>query len=207
MAGQSNTGTVYIVDDHPESIKALSQLLQTLAIPVETFTTPGAFLQRCAEPLDGCLVLDMLMPEMNGIEVMAWLKERHIQVPTILVSAYGDIPSAVQAMRLGALDFIQKPFSIQTLINRIQEGLRINAERRVRDKARAAILAAVRGMTPREKEILKVILEGSSSKEIASRLNISTKTVDVHRMHIMQKMNATSPGHLIVLGQKIYDHL
>lgn len=207
MASQSSNGTVYIVDDHYETVKSLSQLLQSVSLPVETFTSASAFLLRCEQPLDGCLVLDMLMPEMNGLELMARLKELRIRIPVIVVSGYGDVPSAVHAMRLGALDFIQKPYSVQAIINRIQEALRLNCQWREREKANAAILSAARGMTPREREILKVLVEGVSTKEIANRLRISTKTVDVHRMHIMHKMNACSAGHLIVMGMKIYEQL
>lgn len=207
MPAQESPSTVYIVDDHAETVRSLTQLLRAVSLQTETFSSASAFLQRSEEPLHGCLILDLLMPEMNGLELLSRLRERRIEVPAIMISAYGDVPSAVQAMRLGALDFILKPFSIQALINRVQEAMRLSANMRAERKEREALLAAARAMTPREREVMKLMLSGRNSKDIARHLRISSKTVDVHRMHIMRKMGTESITLLVIMGMKIMNYL
>lgn len=207
MTGQTVATTVFIVDDHLETARSLGSLLTTLSLRNEVYGSGPAFLRRCSDSICGCLVLDLLMPEMSGLEVLAELRQMGIEIPVIMMSAHGDIASAVSAMKMGAIDFLQKPYSSQLMINRIHEALRLNAARDIRNRLMQSALSAARAMTAREREVLKKMAEGCSTKEIANHLGISTKTVDVHRMHILEKMKANSTNQLIVMGVRIYDQL
>jgi len=196
--------TVYVVDDDPEISELLSDILATVSIDSERYANGAEFLnRRCAHdspPLDGCLILDMLMAEINGLEVMEKLAAMRIKIPIIMISGHGDIGSAVQAMRLGAIDFIQKPFTPQAIIQRVNEALRVNAEYRQDELQNAEIASRCKTLTPREREIFKDFTGGYTAKEIANKHHISHKTVESHRMNIARKMNAFSSNQLIVMG-------
>lgn len=200
------SATVFIVDDQADITDMMEDLLSSVSIPVKAFQSGLAFLEYIQDHPDGaygCLIVDMLMPRMNGIEVLTELKERDIGIPTIMMSGHGDVASAVQAMRLGAINFIQKPFGPQLLLNSVQEALRLSEEIRARDLRQQELLARVQKLTAREKEVFKLLSQGRDTKEIAAQLHISTNTVDSHRSHISRKMHAEGLSQLIVMGIQV----
>lgn len=188
---------VYLVDDDPIVTFLLVDLVESVNLPHVVFDSAVKFLEQCHEGLQGCIVSDLRMPGMSGLELQDELHKRDINLPIIFISAYAEVQSVVRAMRGGALDFFQKPFSSQQLIERIQDGLRI-------DKERAELLARNRRtgermalLTPREKEVLQGIFEGKLTKVIAEELGISTRTAETYRQLIMQKLQAGSIAELV----------
>jgi len=193
-----------------ESLKALERLLTAISVHARCFTSGDEFLDFCSlnpGSVSGCLILDLIMPGMGGLEVMSKMATLGFIIPAIMMSGYGDIPTAVQAMRMGAIDFIQKPFSPQNMIERVQEGLRINQETQRKNRLITQLLQQISQLTPREKEIYRCMLTGSTTKDIASQFKISTNTVDSHRAHIARKMGADSTSQLIVMGLQVIDKL
>lgn len=199
--------TVYVVDDDAEMLRQIMSLLKSVELPAEPYPGALAFLEHCPPSLSGCLVLDMRMPGMGGLQLMETLAARDIRFPTIMISAYGDVPSVIRAMRLGALDFFQKPFSEQVLLDRIHEALRLSLRLRDQESAAADLLDRAAQLTTREKDVFKAILAGRGTKEIATQLGISPKTVDIHRVHLTSKTKAGSIAQLIVMGLQIRNRL
>lgn len=188
---------VFLVDDDPIVTFLLVDLVESVNLPHVVFDSAVKFLEQCHEGLQGCIVSDLRMPGMSGLELQDELHKRDINLPIIFISAYAEVQSVVRAMRGGALDFFQKPFSSQQLIERIQDGLRI-------DKERAELLARNRRtgermalLTPREKEVLQGIFEGKLTKVIAEELGISTRMAETYRQLIMQKLQAGSIAELV----------
>ncbi|MGH7127006.1 MAG: response regulator transcription factor [Planctomycetaceae bacterium] len=188
---------VFVVDNDAGMRKSLRMLIESVHLRVETFASGPEFLERYTPDRPGCLVLDIRMPGMSGLELQERLREREVNLPVIIVTGHGDVPTAVRAMKCGAVDFIEKPFSdeilldlIQTAIARDQDNLRRRAEQR-------RIAARRDTLTRREIEVMDLVVTGLSSKEIADRLGVSFKTVEAHRAKIMKKMEARSIPQLI----------
>lgn len=188
---------VYLIDDDPVVTFLLVDLAESVNLPYEVYESAVKFLDHGVEGLEGCIVTDLRMPGMSGLELQDELHKRGVNLPIIFVSAYAEVQSVVRAMRGGALDFFQKPFSSQQLIERIQDGLRI-------DRERAELLARNRRMgdriaqlTPREKEVLQGIFEGKLTKVIAEELGIGVRTAETYRQLIMQKLQAGSVAELV----------
>jgi FixJ family two-component response regulator len=188
--------TVFVVDGDDQVRTALDAVIGAVGLPVETYAGPGPFLDALDENRAGCVVAELLMPEMNGLELMRRLADRGCLLPFIIVSGYGDIPSAVDALKFGAVDFIQKPFRIQQLLDAIREALRRNEVLRARRAKRTAARARLVPLTDREREVLALLVEGLPNKVIATRLGIGGNTVENHRARIMRK---TGAGHVAEL--------
>jgi FixJ family two-component response regulator len=191
---------VYIVDDDPAVRRSLQWLVESIHLPVEALPTARAFLERYDSARPACLVLDLRMPDMGGLELQEELAARHAAVPIIMITGYGEVPAAVRALKGGAIDFLEKPFSEQALLGRIQEA--VAAAQRVHEqglarRARAARLAA---LTARERAVLALIVDGLANKQIAARLGLSEKTVEVHRARLMRKLEARSVAELVRLA-------
>jgi RNA polymerase sigma factor (sigma-70 family) len=190
--------TVFIVDDDPSILSSLSWLLESASYEVECYASAAEFLRRAAEPVPaGCLIVDVRMPDTSGLELLEILRSRGFVMPAIVISGHADVPMAVSAMKTGAIDFLEKPFLEQDLLERIEKALAIDAEERRRTEARAKILQRVEKLTRREREIMDLVVEGKSNKEIAAHLHISTKTVEAHRAKVMRKMEADSIARLV----------
>jgi len=188
---------VYVVDDDESVRRALTSLLQEVNIPVSTFPSAEAFLQAVGADNRGCLLLDVRMPGMSGLQLQQVLRERAITLPTIILTGHADVPMAVSAMSAGAAGFVEKPFNPQELLDRIQHCL-------AADVRQAAFQAQVRDATERlerlserEREVLHEVVQGRPSKLIASALGISEKTVDVHRSNVMRKTGTRSIAELV----------
>lgn len=195
-----NAPTVFVVDDDAAVRDSLTLLLETAGLAVEAYDSAESFLAALSPGRSGCLVLDMRMSGMGGLELQAELARREILLPIIFLTAHGDIPMTVRAMKAGAADFLTKPVDGATLIDRIHAALaRARADREgetVRQNARARLSV----LTEREQEILALAVAGCPNKEIARRLGISFRTVEVHRSHILLKTGATT---LLELAQLV----
>ncbi|MBV6415671.1 MAG: Response regulator protein TodT [Steroidobacteraceae bacterium] len=188
---------VYIVDDDDGMRRAMALLVTTVGYHPVAFARPGEFLARLDRSQPGCLVLDVRMPEMSGLEVQQQLNRSGSILPVILVSGHADIPMAVQAMKAGAFDFLQKPFRDQDLLDRINAALELDAANR-RSIDRLADLRHRAGkLTPREREVMTLVVDGRANKAIAIDLGLSERTVEIHRANVMAKMAATSVAHLV----------
>jgi two-component system response regulator FixJ len=188
---------VYIVDDDDGMRRALTVLTTTVGYQPVAFAKPSEFLAKYDPGQPGCLVLDVRMPEMSGLEVQQHLNKAGAMVPVILISGHGDIPMAVQAMKDGAFDFLQKPFRDQELIDRINGALKLDAQNRASVDRLADLKSREESLTPREREVLALVVDGKANKVIAIDLGLSERTVEIHRANVMEKMGARSVAHLV----------
>jgi two-component system, LuxR family, response regulator FixJ len=189
--------TVFVVDDDDAVRTSLRLLLKSVGLPVETFASAQEFLDAFDAERAGCLVLDIRMPGMSGLELQQRLNEMHAIVPIVFITGHGDVPMAVEAMQHGAVDFIQKPFRDQDLIDRINQALEKDRENRAGLKERDAIRRRMQQLTPREREVLNLVTQGKANKVIAGDLNVSQRTVEIHRARVMEKMGAASLAYLV----------
>jgi two-component system, LuxR family, response regulator FixJ len=201
--------TVFLVDDDQAVRDSLRFLMKSVGLPLETFPTAQAFLDRYDPTRPGCLVLDIRMPGMSGLELMEWLEKEESALPVIIITAHADVPMAVQGMKRGALDVIEKPFNDQVLLDHIHEAFRKNEAVRSRRKLRAEVAQRMDRLTPRERQVLDALLEGRENKELAARLGISPKTLGIHRARILEKMKAKTLADLVrmVLNSRATDGL
>jgi len=190
---------VYLIDDDPVAMFLLVDLAESVDLPHLAFSTAVKFLEQDLQGLEGCIVSDLRMPGMSGLELQEELHRRGVNLPIIFISAYAEVHSVVRAMRGGALDFFQKPFSSQELIERIQDGLRIDRERAELLSQNRRIGERMALLTPREKDVLQGIFEGKLTKVIADELGIGVRTAETYRQLIMQKLEAGSIAELVRL--------
>jgi len=189
--------TIYIVDDDDGMRRALTVLMTTVGYQPVAFARPTEFLASFDPSQPGCLVLDVRMPEMSGLEVQQQLNRSGAMVPVILITGHGDIPMAVQAMKDGAFDFLQKPFRDQELLDRINAALKQDAENRAIVEKHADLKRRAESLTPREHEVMALVVDGRANKVIAIDLGLSERTVEIHRANVMDKMGARSVAHLV----------
>lgn len=198
----NETPCVCVVEDDAVVRQSLAMLIETLGVEVKSFGTGREFLDHCDPQCCGCVVLDVRMPGLSGLEVQARMAERGLEFPVIFITDHGDVPMAVEAMRGGAVDFLQKPFDNQALISRVQLALERSRERRAEMRIRAEQEARLAGLSRRERQVLALLLDGRMNKRIASDLNISAKTVEDHRASIMKKTGARSLAELVQLAAR-----
>lgn len=194
---EQSVPTVYLIDDDPIVTLLLVDLAQSVNLPYVVFASATKFLEHDLHGLQGCIVSDLRMPGLSGLELQDELHKRRVKLPIIFISAYAEVPLVVRAMRGGALDFFQKPFSSQQLIERIQDGLRIDRERTRLLSRNRRIGERIAQLTPREKEVLQGIFEGKLTKVIADELGIGVRTAETYRQLIMQKLEAGSVAELV----------
>lgn len=189
--------TVFVIDDDHAVCAALKILLESAGLQVETFTSALSFLDRATDATAGCVLLDVRMPGMDGLELQRQLRDREINLPIIIVTGHGDIPMAVRALRAGALNFIEKPFEDHTLLNAVHEALSRDEQTRAVALQREEVRARVDRLTPREYEVMRRVIAGRSTKEIAAEFDVSNQAIDAHRKHVLQKMNVSSIAALV----------
>lgn len=198
MSEASLPPTAYVVDDD-ESIRTLWRwLLESNGIAAQTFATAAQFIDGYRDGR-GCLVLDLRLPGMSGLELQEYLKRRGIEIPIVFVSAHGDIAAAVSAIKGGAVDFIQKPFSYREVLAVIGKAMARDDEIRELRARRLAIAGRLAALTERESDVLRRVIEGKQNKIIAGELDISVKTVELHRSKVMEKMDVDSVAELVQL--------
>ena len=197
MSKEKTKPLIYIVDDDDGMRRALSTLMTTVGYPVVAFARPNEFLTKYDPDQRGCVVLDVRMPEMSGLEVQQKLNKSGAMIPVILITGHGDIPMAVQAMKDGAFDFLQKPFRDQDLLDRIHGALKLDSENRATVEKQADVKRREESLTPREREVMVLVVDGHANKVIAIDLGLSERTVEIHRANVMEKMGARSVAHLV----------
>jgi FixJ family two-component response regulator len=197
--------TVYVVEDDEAVRDSLELLLKSDGKPVKTYDNANAFLKDYAESMAGCIVLDIRMPGMDGMELQKKLNEKHSILPIIFVTGHGDVPMAVDAMKEGAIDFIQKPYREEALLEKIDAALSQDVEQRKTLGEKQEILRRVKSLTPREHEIMDRMIEGQANKVIAIELEISQRTVEIHRSRVMHKMGTHSLAHLVRMILSVKD--
>lgn len=192
----SHEPVVYVVDDNDVARRSFEWLAGSVDLKVETYASAQEFLDAYDPERPGCLVLDVRMPGMSGLDLLERLHAGDTPVPVIVVTAYGDVPTTVRSMKHGALDVIEKPFNDQVMIDRINHAMERNAVLRRSHRERAGFEARMARLTPRELEVMAEIITGKSHKEIARALKISPKTVEIHKSRVMAKMEAGSATEL-----------
>lgn len=190
---------VYVVDDDLSVQRVLERTLTSAGWRVQMYESGPAFLDAFDPGRPGCLILDLRMPRMNGLTVQEKLMAMGSTLPIIFLTAFGDIPTAVQAMQAGAVDFLEKPFSNQQLLRLVEQALEQEAQLRVQRQRRAEREARLAHLTPREREVLDLVVAGDTNKEIAAQLGIGLRTVEMHRQQVMRKLGARSAVDLMHL--------
>jgi len=192
----NNDPIVFIVDDDEAVRQSTAWLIESIGLKVTKFTCADEFLENYNnEP--GCIVMDVRMPGMSGLEAQEEMTNRKIGLPLIFITGHGDVPMAVRALKRGAFDFIEKPFNDQLLLDAVQRGLKKNSEARESFVENESIDKRISSLTPREHEVMLRVTEGKPNKVIAHELNVSIKTVEVHRARMMEKMEASSVAELV----------
>ena len=189
--------TVFLTDDDPAVRDAVGLLLRTNGLAVETFSNALEFLHSDALQRPGCLLLDVRMPSMSGLDLQKRLHELHCPLPIIFMTGHGDVPMAIRAMKAGAFDFVEKPFDAQTLLQRLREALEFDAQQRHRQARYAEVEARMALLSPREREVMEQAAAGHYNKVIAANLGINISTVEIHRKRVMEKLQATSLSGMI----------
>ncbi|MFO1372087.1 MAG: response regulator [Candidatus Competibacteraceae bacterium] len=193
----SQTPTVFLIDDDPAVRDAISLLLRAGGLKVETFPNAASFIEAGVQSQPGCLVLDVRMPGMSGLDLQKHLNAWGCHMPVIFMTGHGDIPMATRAMKAGAFDFVEKPFQGYLLLERIQAALALDAKERRRQARRDEITGRMALLSPREREVLERVAAGQYNKVIAAELGISLSTVEIHRKRVMEKLQADSLSDLI----------
>jgi RNA polymerase sigma factor (sigma-70 family) len=189
--------TVFIVDDDAAIRFAMQALMDSVNLSHEIFGSGDEFLEKMTEQRPGCLVLDIRMPGLGGLELQQELIKRGNTLPIIFITGHGDVPMAVEAMQKGAVDFIQKPFRDQELLDRIREALATDEERREAQQHHAEVAGRLDRLTNREREVFDLVVTGKPNKVIAYELGVSQRTVEIHRARVMEKMQARSLADLV----------
>jgi FixJ family two-component response regulator len=201
--GTGESPSVFIVDDDPGVRRSIRDLLASVGLRSESFATPREFLDSKRSGDAGCLVLDVRLPGMSGLDCQRLLADAGVTIPTIFITGHGDIPTSVRAMKSGAVEFLTKPFRPQELLDAVQQAL--DRDRRERDKRRetASVYHRYERLTPREREVMALVASGLLNKQIAAKLGTGEHTVKIHRGQVMKKMEADSLPALIRMADTL----
>ena len=197
--------TIHIVDDDPSMLKYLSELVSTINYKSETYDSASDFLGSYRDDGIGCLVLDLRLPGISGLELQQQLTSKNIDLPVIMISGFGDISTAVKAMKSGVLDFLEKPFKGQDLLDLIHNAVNKHKTDRHINNTQNQSLKLIESLTKREKEVMELVTTGILNKDIAKQLKISIKTVEVHRSNVMDKMAVSSVADLVRISLEVKD--
>jgi FixJ family two-component response regulator len=198
----SADGVVFIVDDDASVRRSLAQLIRSVGLESETFATAQAFLERPLPDRPCCVVLDLRLPGPSGLDLQSALQKRPHPVPIIFISGHSDVPITARAMKGGAIDFLAKPFNNQDLLDAVQRALDLDQHARVEAAERTGIERRIGTLTPRERQVMMLVVRGLLNKQIAAELGAAEKTIKIHRGRMMQKMSAGSVAELVRLTEK-----
>ena len=196
----SRDSTVFVVDDEPDMRSALLRLFRMEGLDVEPYATAQDFLAAYRPGRGGCVVLDLMMPGMTGLQLQQLMRERGIELPVIFLTGAADVRIAVEAMRAGATDFLEKPFENAVLVQRVRHALHHGDEARQSAIRRSEIEQRIATLSPREREVMDLVVDGNPTRQIAEILSLSARTVEVHRARIMEKMAANTLADLVRLA-------
>lgn len=195
--------TIHIVDDDPSMLKYLSELVKTINYKSQTYESANDFLESYADDGHGCLILDLRLPGISGLDLHQLLAVNNIDLPVIMISGFGDVSTVVKAMKAGVFDFLEKPFKGQDLLDRIHNAVNKHKTDRVKNNSQNRALERFQSLTKREKEVMALVVAGTLNKDIAKQLEISVKTVEVHRANVMEKMDVSSVADLVRISLEV----
>src|SRR6266478_505562 len=194
---------VYVVDDDPSVRRAIKRLVESVGLEVELFESPQEFLNSRHREVTSCLVLDIRLPGFSGLDFQRQLAQANIPIPIIFITGHGDIPMTVRAMKAGAVEFLTKPFRDQDLLDAIEQATERDRSARRQRREMSELEERSETLTPREHEVMRLVVAGLLNKQIAAELGISEKTVNVHRSQVMQKMRADSLAELVRMADRL----
>ena len=206
MTAKIPSQVVFVVDDDASMRDAISRLLNAVGLTVQTFASARAFLNRRLPDVPGCVVLDVRLPGLSGLDLQREMVERGIHIPVVFITGHGDIPMSVQAMKAGAVEFLTKPFRDQDLLDAVRSGILLDRKEREERAELAELRDCVRQLTQREQEVMSLVVSGLLNKQIALQLGTSEKTIKIHRSQVMRKMRANSFADLVIMSQKLGTH-
>jgi len=194
---------VFVVDDDEAARDSLCLLVRSVGLEVETHDSAQSFLDAFDPTQPGCVLLDIRMPGMSGLDLLSRLRGEGALIPIIIITGHGDVPMAVRALKAGAIDFLEKPFNDQVMLDCVHHALERDVQGRREEGVRLEVESSYAGLTPREKEVMALVVIGNANKQIAEQLSISIKTVETHRANIMDKMGASSVSHLVRMSMVV----